>query len=91
MALQIPPPPDIADLQQVMRLIHDRLERVLAAVPVRQKPRIANALLNLAVERMLAEHGAASTATILHRLAELIAGGTRPEGSEAYPLTRHDA
>lgn len=91
MALRVSPPPDIADLQAVMRLIHDRLEQVLAAVPVRQKPRIANALLNLAVERMLAEQGAASTATILHRLSELIAGGTPPEGGEAYRLTRHDA
>ena len=82
---------EIADLQTAMRLIDVLLEEVAAAAPPAQRALIPNALLNLAVERILAEEAAGSAATILYRLAELIAEGKRPRGSDAFPLNRHDA
>jgi hypothetical protein len=52
---------------------------------------VPNALLNLAIERILAEEGRAATATILLRLADLVASGQRPEGTRGFALTGHDA
>jgi len=77
----------IADLQTVMQLIDVLLEEVSC----QHRALIPNALLNLAVERMLAEQAPKSAATILYRLAELIASDQRPEGSNAFPLTGNDA
>lgn len=82
---------EIADLQTVMRLIDVLLEEISAAAPPAQRALIPNALLNLAVERILAEEAAGPAATILYRLAELITEGERPRGSDAFPLNRHDA
>jgi hypothetical protein len=78
---------DIADLQTVMRLINALLEEVSAAVSLQNRALIPNALLNLAVERMLAEEAQASVAAILRRLADLIDDGKRPEGRGAFPLS----
>jgi hypothetical protein len=49
---------EIADLQTVMRLIDVLLEEASAAAPPAQRALIPNALLNLAVERILAEEAA---------------------------------
>ena len=61
---------DMADLQSVMRLIDDRLDDIVAAIPERKRPLVANALLNLAIERLLTAEGPAAAASILRRLAE---------------------
>jgi hypothetical protein len=82
---------EIADLQTVMQLIEVLLEEVSAAAAPDQRALIPNALLNLAVERILAEQAPGPAATILYRLAELIAEGKRPLGSDAFPLNGHDA
>jgi hypothetical protein len=80
-----------ADLQTVMRLIDVVVEEVVAETSLRQRALVSNALLNLAVERMLAEELPGSAAAILYRMAELIADGARPHDSEAFPLNGHDA
>jgi hypothetical protein len=95
------PPPDraslrqqlraIAELRAVMRLVDDRLDDVVASIPTRRRPLVPNALLNLAIERILAEEGREATATMLLRLADLVASGKRPEGSQGFALTGHDA
>jgi hypothetical protein len=77
----------IADLQSVMQMIDVLLEEVSC----QHRALIPNALLNLAVERMLAEQAPKSAAAILYRLAELIVDGQRPKGSNAFPLTGNDA
>ena len=78
---------DVTELQTVMCL----LDGVSATASPDHRLLMPNALLNLAVERMLADQTAASIATILYRLADLIANGERPEGSNAFPLSGHDA
>ena len=81
----------LADLQTVMRLIDVLVEEIVAGTPLRQRALVPNALLNLAVERMLAEESATSAAAIFYRLAELISDGAKPHGSVAFPLNGHDA
>jgi hypothetical protein len=81
----------LADLQMVMRLIDVVVDEVVAETSLQQRALVPNALLNLAVERMLAEEPPGSAAAILYRLAELIADDARPCGSEAFPLNGHDA
>jgi hypothetical protein len=81
----------IAELRAVMRLMDGRLDEVVAALPARRRPLVPNALLNLAVERILAEEGQEATAAILQRLAELVASGQRPEGSQGFALSGRDA
>jgi len=81
----------VADLQTVMRLIDVVLEEVSAAAPPGHQALIPNALLNLAIDRILAEETPGAAATILYRLAELLADGKRPQGSDAFPLNGHDA
>ena len=78
----------IAELQTVMRLIDVLLEEVSAAAPPGQRALIPNALLNLAVERILAEQAAGPAATILYRLADLIAEGKRPARLGCLPAER---
>jgi hypothetical protein len=82
---------EIADLQSVMRLIEDRLADIAAAIPERNRPLVSNALLNLAIERILAAEGPALTGEMLHRLADLIRAGEKPEGDDAFRLTGYDA
>ncbi len=74
-----------------MRLIDAVLEEVSAAAPPGHQALIPNALLNLAIDRILAEETPGAAATILYRLAELLADGKRPQGSNAFPLNGHDA
>jgi hypothetical protein len=82
---------ELADLQTVMRLIDVVVEEFVAEAPLRQRALVPNALLNLAVERILSEEPPGSAAMILYRLAELITDGARPRGSEAFALNGHDA
>jgi hypothetical protein len=86
-----PPHPEIAALQQVMQAIADRLPEIGAGLSTSQRPLMANALLNLSVNRILAVEGAAATASILQRLAALILGGDRPADGDGYRLNGHDA
>ncbi len=74
-----------------MRVLADHLADGIAAVAPRRQPLVPNALLNLAVDCILTEEGAARTATLLHRLSDLIAAGKRPDGDDALPLNAHDA
>jgi hypothetical protein len=84
-------PDEITDLQSVMRVIEVLLEEFAAEASIWHRSLIPNALLNLAVNRMLVEETRRSTAAILYRLAELIADGARPQGSDAFALNGHDA
>ena len=87
----VAPRPEIADLQFVMQEIADRIPEIAAALLPRQRPLLPNALLNLAIGRILAADGALFTAAILQRLAELIRNGEQPQGGDGIPLNGHDA
>jgi hypothetical protein len=82
---------EVADLQSVMRLIEDRLADIAAAIPERKRPLVSNALLNLAIERILATEGPATAGDILQRIADLIHAGEKPKGDDAFRLTGYDA
>jgi len=76
---------EVAQLQSVMHRIQD----ALCHVPVTQREYIANALLNLAVARMLREDGAIHTAGILARLGSVVSEGrSAPPPEGAIDLTR---
>lgn len=74
-----------------MRLIDDRLQRFVQTLPGRYQRLTSNALLNLAFNRLVAVEGADRAATILYRLADLMASRRQPSGDEAFSLTGHDS
>jgi hypothetical protein len=82
--------PEIAALQEVMRAVEESLPDILTALPLTQHPLIANALLNLSVNHILAEEGSAATASILQRLAALILVGDQPAGGDGFHLNGED-
>jgi hypothetical protein len=68
---------EVAQLQSVMH----RIQSSLRDVPMAQREYIANALLNLAVSRMVKEEGSALTASILLRLGDVVANSDGTAGS----------
>src|ERR1700722_7680332 len=88
---QAPTHPEIQELQIITRTIEDRLEHLVDQGPGRQPCLVPNAILNVAIERGLAAEGAAISAGILLRLADLILRGAQPTGHSAYRLSGHDA
>jgi hypothetical protein len=83
--------PEIAALQEVMRAVEGRLTDILGELPQSNLPLLANALLNVAVNHILAEAGSVGTASMLQRLAGLILAGDRPADGDGYRLDGQDA
>lgn len=78
---------EIGQLQLVMQ----RIQQSLSDIPLTQREYIANALLNVAVTRMLKEEGAIQTASILARLGDVVASSKEPPQPErAIDLSRLD-
>ncbi|HEY6644871.1 hypothetical protein [Povalibacter sp.] len=75
---------EVAQLQSVMQ----RIQCLLHDVPQAQREYIANALLNLAVSRMLRGEGHAQTASILMRLGDAVGSGDAPPAERPVDLTR---
>jgi hypothetical protein len=76
---------EIGQLQLVMQ----RIQHSLRDIPPAQREYIANALLNVAVTRMLKEEGALQTASILVRLGDAVATGNEaPTPEQAIDLGR---
>jgi hypothetical protein len=90
-ARPVVPQPEVAVLQEVMRAVEDRIPDILVDLPQSYRPLLANALLNLSVNHILSEEGAAATVSILERLAALIDGGHRPDGGAGLRLNGQDA
>lgn len=74
---------EVAQLQSVMQ----RIQYTLRDVPPAQREYIANALLNLAVARMVREAGSVQAASILLRLGDVVASGNQPPPQRAIDLT----
>jgi hypothetical protein len=79
---------EIGQLQSVMQ----RIQNSLRDIPASQREYIANALLNVAVTRMLKEEGPVLTASILARLGDVVAtGNDAPRPERAIDLSRFDS
>lgn len=78
---------EVAQLQSIM----SHIQSALHEIPSRQRSYIANALLNLAVARMIKEEGKACTSTLLMRLSDVVGDGTRAEPSAPVDLSRRDS
>lgn len=75
---------EVAQFQAVMH----RIQCMLHDVPAAQREYIANALLDLAIARMLKESGRSQSADILLRLGDGVARGDPPPPQRAVDLTR---
>ena len=80
-------PPEIEDLQEIMRGIDEQVDLLSLPLTEIQTRLVPNALLNLAVERMLRGESNQAVAQILHRLADLIDGGAQPRKDELIALS----
>lgn len=78
----------IADLQRLMCELQDLLEEERDLV---SHPCFGNALMNLAVNKILDEEGPKVTASILFRLADAVSSGVQPDGTLAVRLSDADA
>lgn len=78
---------ELVQLQSVMR----RIQSSLQDIPAAQRTYIGNALLNLAVNRMLREAGSHRAASILLRLSDAVQGGAPPPVERAISLTDRQA
>lgn len=70
---------EVAELQSVMQRIRDSLHHI----PESQRMYVGNALLNLAICRMLRETGKQRTATVLIRLVDAVLDHEQPPPPEA--------
>ena len=77
---------EVAQLQKIM----ERIQSALHEIPQRQRSYIANALLNLAVAKMIKEEGRPRTSTLLLRLSDVLASGTMAEAHAPVDLSRTD-
>jgi hypothetical protein len=78
---------EVAQLQTIMLQIQGALHEI----PMRQRSYIANALLNLAVARMIKEEGGARTSTLLMRFSNVVADGPQAEPSAPIDLSRTES
>lgn len=79
---------EIAQIETVMT----RIQNALRDIPEAQRGYMANALLNLAVSKMVKEEGGTRTASLLMRLDDAIAlKADAPPPSQASDSTRTDA
>lgn len=74
----------LAQLQAVMQ----RIQSALLTVPIAERTYLGNALLNLAVNRILCDEGVPRTASILMRMSDAVqANPVPPDASRAVDLS----
>ena len=78
----------VEDLQRLMCDIQSALEAERDLV---EHPCFGNALMNLAVNKILDDEGPRMTATILLRMADAVSSGAQPGGTLAVRLNDADA
>ena len=78
-------------VELAMETLERRIEPVVSEAPLSAQTRFNNALLNLAVNRIVAVEGGKFTAGILLRLADAIAKGTKPTPTAPVDLTLIDS
>jgi hypothetical protein len=76
---------DIAQIHAVM----SRIQSSLRDIPRAQREYVANALLNMAVSKMIKEEGGPRTASLLMRLGDVVANNDSvPTSERAIDLSR---
>ena len=79
--------PDALHTERAMEILEAALPATVEAAGPAIRARFNNALLNVAVNRILAEEGAATTATILWRIADALSAGAKPTPGNPVDLT----
>ncbi|MAH25211.1 MAG: hypothetical protein CMP82_16100 [Gammaproteobacteria bacterium] len=74
-------------VELAMETLERRIEPIVSEAPLSAQTRFNNALLNLAVNRIVAVEGGKFTAGILWRLADAIANGAKPTPGAPVDLT----
>jgi hypothetical protein len=74
-------------VELAMETLERRIEPIVNEAPFSAQTRFNNALLNLAVNRIVAVEGGKFTAAILWRLADAIANGAKPTPGAPVDLT----
>jgi hypothetical protein len=77
---------EVAHLQEVMMRIRSAFHEVLIA----KRSYIANALLNLAVARMIEEEGRPRASTLLLRLGDVVGSSATPESVSPIDISRRN-
>jgi hypothetical protein len=80
----------ISALESTMDVLEEQIPVVFDQTP-HLRASFDNALLNLAVNRIIAMEGEQVTSSILWRLADVIASGIKPTSDEPVELTGYDA
>jgi len=80
----------IRQTEAAMDALEALLPDTLAVAPEATRATFNNALLNIAVNRIVAMEGAATTAGILWRLTEAVASGRRPHPGRPVDLSGLD-
>jgi len=81
----------ISALDSAMHVLEEKILTVFEQTPLDLRANFDNALLNLAVNRIIAMEGEQVTSGILWRLADVIASGVKPTIEEPVELTGYDA
>jgi len=81
----------ISALDSAMHVLEEKMLTVFEQTPLDLRASFDNALLNLAVNRIIAMEGEQVTSGILWRLADVIASGVKPTIEEPVELTGYDA
>ena len=81
----------ISALKSTMNVLEGKIITVFDETPRHLRASFDNALLNLAVSRIIAVEGEQVTSGILWRLADVIASGTKPTLEQPVDLNGYDA
>ena len=81
----------ISALDSAMHVLEEKIPIVFDQTPFHLRASFDNALLNLAVNRIIAMEGEQVTSGILLRLADVITSGVKPTIEEPVELTGYDA
>ncbi|MEM7002350.1 MAG: hypothetical protein AAF529_16285 [Pseudomonadota bacterium] len=90
-AQAMPVDPDAIHTETAMQILQNMIPDILDEAGPAVRARFDNAILNIAVTRILEVEGPARTATILMRLAEAVAHQPVPEPGAPVDLTQLDA
>lgn len=79
--------PDVVHTEIAMQVLDRMIPDILEENGPAVRARFDNALLNLAVSRLVAAEGAVAAATILWRLADVVQSGTHATSDNPADLT----
>lgn len=82
--------PELRKTIEAMNLLENWITDLLIRLDAEVSDRFNNALLNIAVQRLIEEEGQDRVATILFRLAEAVASGEEHHSSDPLELTKLD-